>query len=301
MKKVSTSLFILFACISGTRSFAQLSTLYAGMWHPESVISDGKFLYVTDIGKELDPLAKDGDGTIRKFSLAGTLLRNNISQEPLNAPKGTAIIKDVLFVADLDRIVGINTLTGEKAIMIDFSSFGVQLINDIAPKNDSTLFASSTDLNKIFQISLGKTQHIEVLEIPEIKGANGICYDPKRDRLYVVGLGSFTSGKGEGEIGYIEFQSNQPQYSRIQNISGFFDGIVLIADNTLVVSDWVDLAKAKGVLNKVDLLTHEVTRITSDNIGGPADFYFDNNTNQLIIPATLQGRLLRLRLSATTK
>jgi hypothetical protein len=60
------------------------------------------------MGKELNPLARDGDGVIRKFSLDGNLIESNLSKELLHAPKGTAIIKDVLYVADLERIIGVD-------------------------------------------------------------------------------------------------------------------------------------------------------------------------------------------------
>lgn len=297
MKNNFKSLLIALTCFTSVETSAQFSTLYAGMWHPESVISDGKFLYVTDIGRELNPLAKDSDGAIRKFSLDGNLIEANLSKEPLNAPKGTAIIKNVLYVADLERIVGIDIASGNKISTIDFSSFGVHLINDIAVKNDTVLFASSTDLNKIFQISLGKSQRIIELNIPEIKGANGVCYDTKNNRLYIVGLGSFNSAKGEGEIGYIDWKKNKPEYFKFPNITGFFDGIELVAANNIIVSDWVNLAKAEGVLKKINVNTGVVTTLTNEPLGGPADFYFDSKINQLIIPATQQGRLLRLSLS----
>src|SRR5688500_19223158 len=105
MKNNFKNLLTAYACFACTQASAKFSTMYSGMWHPESVISDGEFLYVTDMGKELNPLAKDSDGAIRKFSLDGDLIEYNLSKALLNAPKGTAIIKNVLYVADLERIV----------------------------------------------------------------------------------------------------------------------------------------------------------------------------------------------------
>ena len=64
--------------------------------HPESVISDGKFLYVTNIGNALDPGAKDGDGFISKLSLDGKVIVHKLNDTKLNAPKGTAIIRGML-------------------------------------------------------------------------------------------------------------------------------------------------------------------------------------------------------------
>jgi hypothetical protein len=135
--------------------------------------------------------------------------------------------------------------SGKKVVDVDCSSFGVHLLNDIAVKNDTVLFASSTDLNKLFQITLGKRQHIEELNIPQIKGANGIFFDALNKRLYVAGLGSFTSAAGQGEIGYLEWKRNKPHYFKIPGAIGFFDGIELVDANHIVVSDWVNLAKLR--------------------------------------------------------
>jgi DNA-binding beta-propeller fold protein YncE len=91
-------------------AMAQDST---GLAHPESVNSDGKFLYVTNLGKAAAPTVKDGDGSISKLSLDGKLITQSITGEKLNAPKGTAVIKGVLYVADIDRIVG-HAMRGER-------------------------------------------------------------------------------------------------------------------------------------------------------------------------------------------
>src|SRR6185295_3143929 len=125
-----------------------------GLAHPESVISDGKFLYVTNLGKGGNPTAKDGDGSISKLSLDGKMITPSITTEKLNAPKGTAIIKDVLYVVDIDHIVGIQLSTGKKAADIDASANGTAFLNDLTVKDDNTLFASATDVGKVFEVNL---------------------------------------------------------------------------------------------------------------------------------------------------
>lgn len=297
MKKIQKNILVAFISLISIKTIAQSVTMYSGMWHPESVISDGKFFYVTDIGKELNPTAKDSDGVLSKFSLEGNLIEQKFSKTILNSPKGTGIINNTIYIADIDRIVSIDLTTGNLVSSIDFSQLGVHLLNDIAEKNDTTLFVTSTDLNKIFQITLGYHQHIETLNIPEIKGANGICFDNKKNRLYANGLGSFNSEKGEGEIGYVDWENGKPKYSKITALTGFFDGIALIDDSTIVVSDWVNLAKAEGVLKKININTGASALIKSEPIGGPADFYFDSKNKDLIIPATQEGKLLKLIIS----
>jgi hypothetical protein len=45
---------------------AQNTVITSGLLHPESIITDGKFLYTTLIGKALAPTVKDGDGAISR-------------------------------------------------------------------------------------------------------------------------------------------------------------------------------------------------------------------------------------------
>jgi hypothetical protein len=288
------------ACCSFFVGHAQLVTLYPPAWYPESIVSDGTHLFVSSIGRQLDPAAKDGDGTISEFTLTGNLIRENVSKVTLNAPKGTAIIKKTLYVADLDRLIGIDLVSGKKVAVIDFSPFHTQFINDVSVKNDSTLFVSATDLDKVFQVTLGKQPHIEPLAIPPVKGANGLCFDTKTGRLYIAGLGAFTAASGEGEIGYITWKEGKPSYTIIPGIRGFFDGLALIDNNTLVVSDWVNLSKPEGVLKKVNINTG-AAELVAEKIAGPADFYFDKKTNQLFIPVMQVGKMLKLALPPSGK
>ena len=114
-------------CCGALTPFAQTTTITTGLQHPESIISDGTFLYATNIGESLAPMTKDGDGSVYKLSLDGKLLEQRFNKSPLNAPKGTAIVSGVLYVADIDRVVGIDCKTGEEVKVIDFSSFATSL------------------------------------------------------------------------------------------------------------------------------------------------------------------------------
>src|SRR5689334_2244123 len=73
--------------------------------YPESLNSDGKFLYVSNIGNG-GPTGKDGDGYISKLTPDGKLISRTFFGGKLNAPKGSAIIRGVIYVADIDQIIG---------------------------------------------------------------------------------------------------------------------------------------------------------------------------------------------------
>ncbi len=296
MRSIAKQILTVAVAMTALPLFAQSPVLIKGMSHPESIISDGSFLYVTNIGKQLHPMEKDGDGSIWKLSLGGEIIEKRFSKALLNAPKGTAIVNETLYVADIDRIVGIDLTTGKTVSVIDFSPVGAQLVNDIAVKNDSVLFVSATDLNKIFQVTLGTHPRISPLDIPAIKGANGLWYDSKNQRLYTVGLGRFDAASGEGEVGYVEWKNHELQYTRLGNSTGFFDGIAQLDADFIVVSDWVHLSKPVGKLYKINIHSGKSIPVAS-GLGGPADFHYDATNRKLLIPATLQGTMMKVTLS----
>jgi len=277
--------FALLACtVLAFHAFAQDET---GLAHPESLHADGHFLYATNIGKAMEPTAKDGDGFISKLSLDGKMITPSITTEKLNAPKGTAIIKGVLYVADLDRIVGINLATGKKTAEISLASTHTTFANDLTVKDDHTLFVSLTDVGKIVEVNL-KTG--KLTETADLKGANGICYDRAGKRLYTCNF-LFENIQG-GEIGVISWQQGKPLYEKVGDIQGGFDGLEMIDGHTLLVSDWGALDHPAGFLEKIDLRSKTATKLDWPVIAGPADFYLDVKNKRIYVPVLLESKVL---------
>jgi DNA-binding beta-propeller fold protein YncE len=257
-----------------------------GLSYPESIISDGRFLYVSNVGKALAPFEKDGDGFISKLSLQGEVITRNITTEKLNAPKGSAIIKGVLYVADIDRIVGIDLSSGKKTADISLGN-NVTFANDVAVKDDHTLFVSATDVGKIFEVNIKTSQ---VKAIADVKGANGIYYDKANKKLYTCSF--FFDNLQGGEVGVVSWTQQQGVYSTIADVHGGFDGIALADDHTLLVSDWGALDKPAGFLQTIDLNTKKAVKLDWPVIGGPADFYYDAKQKKVIIPAMVESKVV---------
>ena len=281
MKSVFT---LLTGALVAIGAMAQEST---GLAHPESLISDGKFLYASNIGKALDPAAKDGDGFISKLSLDGKMITPSVTTEKLNAPKGTALIKGVLYVADIDRIVGIDLASGKKVAEVNLADAKTSFLNDLTVKDDHTLFVSATDVGKVFEVNLKTSQ---VTPVADVKGANGICYDKESKRLYTCGF-DFQNMKG-GEIGVISWKEQKPVYEKIGDVQGAFDGLALLDNHTLIVSDWGAVDHAAGIVEKIDLNTKTATKFDWPAINGPADFYLDVKTKRLFIPELVAGNVV---------
>jgi len=294
MKLIS---LLFFFAWTGFSAFAQLTVLSKNLHHPESVIADGKFIYVSDIGKTMEPSAKDGNGGIRKLSLTGKLLTANFAKTALHAPKGMAIVKNVLYTADVDRIVGISLDDGKLVREISFSSFKTLLVNDIVSVNDSTLYATATDINKVFKVNIGRSVSVVPVDISPLIGANGICYNQASTRLYVVGLGLFSDKQPTGRIGYINLNKTLAEYTPMPVKPGFYDGVALLNDGSLIVSDWGSLQQPTGGLYKIDVKTGRSTRLKLPRqIAGPADIWLDRTRNRLLVPEMLNGMVLSYQL-----
>ncbi len=255
--------------------------------HPESLISDGHFLYATNIGKNMDPYTKDGDGFISKLSLDGKMIMPSITTATLHAPKGTALIKGILYVADLDRIVGIDLATGKEATVISLAALHTRLANDLCAKDEHSLFVSLMDIGRIAEVNIRTGK---ITPVADLKGVNGICYDTAMHRLYTCNF-LFDDLSG-GELGMINWQQQKPVYEKLGDVHGSFDGLALLDDHTLLVSDWGALDHPAGFVEKVDLRSKTATKLAMPVIAGPADFYLDAQHKRLFIPVMLEGKIL---------
>ncbi|HEY9046789.1 MAG TPA: hypothetical protein VIN08_12880 [Ohtaekwangia sp.] len=276
----------------GIAAFAQPVVITQNLDHPESIACDGKFFYSTMVGKALAPTAKDGDGAICKLDLAGKVIDPHFNKEVLNAPKGTAIIGNILYIADIDRLVGLDLATGIKVDEIDFNGHGSIFLNDIAVKGDSVVFVSATDIGKIFKATLSKPHRIEALPLPKILGPNGLVYYAKTNTLYVAGLDR--SEQPVGELGIITFDGNTCRYETLTDARGVFDGIQMIDANTLIVSDWVAIKTLQSRLLKINLRDRTYIELYKNT--DAADIYFDKKKNRLVLPGLRDGEILEYSL-----
>jgi hypothetical protein len=274
---------LLLGSMATTATQAQSVKTIKGFHHIESVVSDGRYLYTADIGKDLTPAAKDGDGKIWKLDAKGVVLDSTFVKETLNAPKGLTVDKGVLYLTDIDRLIAIELKTGATLYQIDFSA-AAHFLNDIALWDSNTLYVSATDNNKLFKVNLTSKSFTEVILDKPVMGINGLFCNKKGSLLYVNGLGS--ANKANGVVGYINLKDNT--FTQLASAEGLYDGLAVVND-VLYVSNWVAF-ETKGILLSIQLSNHRINRLPlSEPIAGPADFIIDGNT--MIVPAMLTGEL----------
>ena len=124
-----------------------LSVCYAqktisGFEAPESIIKSGDRLFVSNMGgSKPDPMVLDGNGFISELSKDGRIIHQKFQKSVLNAPKGLAIVKDVVYVADINRVVGFNIHSGEQVFELDIEA---KMLNDLCKVDDKHICVTET-------------------------------------------------------------------------------------------------------------------------------------------------------------
>lgn len=265
--------------------------------HPESIAEDDDIYYVTCIGQKLAPTEKDGDGFIATLNRRGRVISPNaFPQIRLDAPKGAVIEDGVLYVADVDRVVGINLRLGAVVLTVDFSREGTKYLNDIAEEDDF-LYVSATDIGKIFRINLRNGAYEEIPTAEPLNAPNGLAVED--NVLYVAEYATDAAGAPAGKIKAIPLLgAGARPVSVVYNVSGLYDGIAiedeedLFGNETdwLYFSDWAENGKP-GAVKKLNLRTREVKDVLgSVPANGPADFIIEDD--KLWLPAMIDKKII---------
>ena len=178
-----------FALAASSASAADLTEAWraTGFDLPESVSWDAgaSVFYVSNLGT--DPTSKDGNGFISKLGADGKVTTLKWVTG-LDAPKGTEVVGDKLYVTDIDRLVAIDIATGK--IANTYPAAGAKFLNDLAVATDGRVFIADTMTNTIYLLENGAIS--EWLKDPALNGPNGLTIIGSD--LVVASLGDITGG-----------------------------------------------------------------------------------------------------------
>lgn len=208
-----------------------------GLRVPESVLyhkADGEsYLLVSEIDGEGDKA--DGKGGIAKLSLGGEILDQDWVTG-LNAPKGMAVFRDTLYVADLDEVVAIGLKTGQVEARMPVE--GAVFLNDVAVDPSGKVYVSDTRTGKVHQI--GREGDEVTLFLEKLKNPNGLYADGKT--LYI----------GAGKT-LLKVTPNGKQRTVATGFEAGIDGVEKIGADEFLVTCWVGLVYHvnKGEVNRL--------------------------------------------------
>jgi sugar lactone lactonase YvrE len=148
---------------------------------PESALYDSvnQIIYVSNINGKY--LAKDSNGFISRLKINGEI---DVLKwcTGLNNPQGMGLFKNRLYVADIDRIVLINTQTDkiEKTYEVKDAKF----LNDITSDKNGDIYISDCRMNKIYKLTDDK---LEVWsEDTLLAGPNGLLCN--NENLFILNM-----------------------------------------------------------------------------------------------------------------
>jgi len=239
---------------------------------PESVLLDREagILYVSNIDG-LDPWGADHKGSISKLGLDGKVLSLDWIRG-LSAPKGMALYKGILYVADITEVVVIDIEKSEikKKIPVPYA----ERLKDITIDGKGTLYVSDTKGKRVYTIKGGvASPYLEALQNP-----NGVKWN--HENLYIVDNSSLFK---------VEYDRTLTKIA--DKLEGGVDGIEMADEKDFIVSAWAGVIyyiKADG--SKQILLDTRLDKFNS------ADICFDPIAKILYVPTFWKNRVIAYEL-----
>lgn len=201
---------------------------------PESVLyrGDTKELYVSLIDGAGN--VKDGKGGVAILNLDGSFKNANWITG-LNAPKGLAIYKNTLYIADLTAVVSVDIPSGKITNKLEID--GAVFLNDLTVDDKGTLYVSDTRTNKIHQVKNNEHQ----LYLADATSANGLKWI--KNELYVLAGTELWKVNAKKEITVVA-----------KGFEKVGDGLEPLGNGDFIVTCWAGIiyyVKADGTIEKL--------------------------------------------------
>ena len=276
-------LVVMAALMPLSHGFVADAAQIEGLQTPHGFVADplGETYFISNVNGEPDAL--DNNGFITKIDQNGKISHLHFIQGGrdgivLHAPKGMAIVEDILYVVDIDTLRGFDKKTGKSAVMVSFApvkSTGQPIaLIDVASDDAGILYVSDASANTVYRVEAGKAFAVSVLaRDAALAGPSGLAWNGKSKKLIAV---SWNKGKimeiaPDGTIS--ELVSNSFFSSRFSNLSGVdFDEF-----GSMYVSDFT--------AGKVWRIRPDMKfEVIAEYLSAPADLGIDRRNHLILVP-----------------
>ena len=246
-----------------------------GFKAPESMLFDKErnVIYVSNIDGKPDD--KDESGSIALLSADG----KTVDQQwvtGLHAPKGLALVDNVLYVADIDTLVAIDVKT--KKITQRYEVKKAKFLNDVVADNQGIVYVSDFLDNTIYQL---KNDKLDVwLADEKLETPNGLFIE--NDQLLVGSWGVMTDGFATETAGHMK--SIDLKTKKISSLGegkpvGNLDGIESDGKGGYFATDWM-----AGAVLHIKPTGEAETLIDVDMGSADLGVMMDKDSTTLLVP-----------------
>jgi hypothetical protein len=255
-----------------------------GFSEPESVLYDpGADVYLVS-NLNGGPDDHDDNGFISRVSPEGKVLAlkwidGARMEVELHAPKGMAIVGDVLYVADIDHIRKFNVHSGARLGAIAVS--GASALKDMSAAPDGSVFFTDMGARAIGRrleptgqdavYKLVREQPRAVFRGKPLNQPNGLWADASG--VWVVTFGA-------NELYEVKY-GNKANTQKLP--AGVLDGLVKTNDGRIFVSSWETNQIWEGELGGEFQVAYDIE--------SPADIGYDSKRDWLLIPIMLDNAI----------
>jgi outer membrane protein assembly factor BamB len=241
---------------------------------PESVLYNPNTyeVYVSNINGKSD--VKDHNGFISKLDKDGEIIEREWVKK-LDAPKGMALVGNILYVSDINRLVKINALTG--TIIRKYKADSARFLNDVVADEKGVVYVSDSRLGAIFRLEHNKLKLWKKSSL--LTGANGLAFE--NGKLMV------------GVRGYLLCIDPLMQSMNIvvENKGGI-DGLIPLGKGKYLVSDWA---------GKIQIIEHGKSPVVLSNTSSQkinaADLGYITEGKIILIPTFNDQRVIAKKLT----
>jgi DNA-binding beta-propeller fold protein YncE len=274
MKTIFTGLFLILIFETNLLSAQRLEKVWqttADLKTPESVLYDQQrdVIYVSNING--DSSEKDGNGFISILNPDGSV-KNLEWVKNLNAPKGLAIFKGKLYVADIDQLVEIDIEKGTNTAKYDAP--GAVFLNDVTANADGMIFVSDTRTAKIHVLNDKKLT--VWMEGEPLQNPNGLMAE--KGKLLV----------GDNNVYEVDIQTKKTIL--LIKDAGGVDGLEKNKEGDFVFSNWpgrIFIYKNGKTIKLLDTIAQKINT---------ADIGYDLKHNLVLIPTFFDNHIVAYKI-----
>lgn len=266
-------------------------SLTEGIQAPESACLDPVTgdLFLSQIGGG-GGKAKDGDGWISRLTVEGKMLKNRWVTG-LSAPKGIRTHGDMLWVSDIDQVVGISI--SEERIVRRITIPDAKFLNDVATGRDGTVYVSDMVAGIVYALNNGRVR--AKVQGSATEHPNGLLVHG--GSIYLAGWGRDLqddfSTKRLGRLLAFDLKTGKGKVVTKQPL-GNLDGLEIDGRGGFIVTDW-----RAGKVFRINAAgqARELIRLPR----GTADHAFLTDKKWLILPEMLENKVSAIDLSKAIK